>query len=89
MEGDESSGWKPGQPTVFPKTMFDEVEPMFSPDGRWLAYQSQNRDDTKCMCVHFRDRVGNGRYLLTTALNPCGREVVGSCSIALPETVGS
>jgi serine/threonine-protein kinase len=40
MEGDESSGWKPGKPTVFLNTPFAESEPMFSPDGRWLAYQS-------------------------------------------------
>jgi len=40
MEGDETSGWKAGQPTVFLKSRFDEREPSFSPDGRWIAYQS-------------------------------------------------
>ena len=40
MEGDEASGWKPGKPTVFLKTPTNESEPMFSPDGRWLAYHS-------------------------------------------------
>jgi serine/threonine-protein kinase len=40
MEGDENAGWKPGKPTVFLKTRFDERNPMFSPDGRWIAYQS-------------------------------------------------
>ena len=40
MEGNEASGWKPGTPTVFLNTPADEVEPMFSPDGRWLAYHS-------------------------------------------------
>jgi Tol biopolymer transport system component len=40
MEGDEASGWKPGKPTVFLNSPADEVEPMFSPDGRWLAYHS-------------------------------------------------
>jgi serine/threonine-protein kinase len=40
MEGDETSGWKPGKPTVFLNGPFNEVEPMFSPDGRWLAYFS-------------------------------------------------
>src|SRR5439155_10740439 len=40
MEGDEVSGWKPGTPTAFLNTPTDEQEPMFSPDGRWLAYQS-------------------------------------------------
>ena len=40
MEGDEASGWKPGKPTVFLNSPFNEIEPMFSPDGRWLAYSS-------------------------------------------------
>jgi Tol biopolymer transport system component len=41
LEGDETSGWKPGKPTVFLSTPFNETEPIFSPDGRWIAYQSQ------------------------------------------------
>ena len=40
MEGDEFSGWRPGTPTVFHNTPFNEFAPMFSPDGRWLAYVS-------------------------------------------------
>jgi len=40
MEGDEASGWKPGKPTVFLNSPFRDQEPMFSPDGRWLAYHS-------------------------------------------------
>jgi serine/threonine-protein kinase len=40
VEGDEKSGWKPGKPTVFLSTPANEVEPMFSPDGRWIAYSS-------------------------------------------------
>jgi len=40
MEGDESAGWKPGTPTVFLSTPFSEQFAVFSPDGRWLAYHS-------------------------------------------------
>jgi serine/threonine-protein kinase len=40
MHGDETAGWKPGTPTVFINSGFDEREAMFSPDGRWIAYQS-------------------------------------------------
>jgi serine/threonine-protein kinase len=40
IEGDEASGWKPGKPTIFLNSPFSESGPMFSPDGRWLAYQS-------------------------------------------------
>ena len=40
IEGSESSGWKPGQPKPFVDTPFVEVNPAFSPDGHWIAYQS-------------------------------------------------
>jgi serine/threonine-protein kinase len=40
MEGDDMSGWKPGKPTVFLNGPEMEQEPIFSPDGRWLAYVS-------------------------------------------------
>src|SRR5439155_14924058 len=40
IEGDEKSGWKPGKPVVFLNSPTNEQEPMFSPDGRWVAYQS-------------------------------------------------
>jgi serine/threonine-protein kinase len=40
IEGDEKSGLKPGKPSVFLSTPANEVEPMFSPDGRWVAYTS-------------------------------------------------
>ena len=34
------SGLRAGKPEVFLKTPFQERTPMFSPDGRWLAYMS-------------------------------------------------
>jgi hypothetical protein len=40
IEGDEASGFKPGTPTVFLRTPFNEGSPMFSPDGSWIAYIS-------------------------------------------------
>jgi len=40
VEGDEKSGWKPGKPIPFANSTFDERSPAFSPDGRWLAYMS-------------------------------------------------
>src|SRR5262249_8248835 len=40
MDGDEAKGWKPGTPTVFLASHFIESEAAFSPDGRSLAYQS-------------------------------------------------
>jgi serine/threonine-protein kinase len=40
IEGDETTGWKPGKPRPFLNGPYAERAPMFSPDGRWLAYQS-------------------------------------------------
>ena len=40
IEGDEASGWRPGKPTVFLNSPFVEVLPEFSPDGKWIAYMS-------------------------------------------------
>jgi serine/threonine-protein kinase len=40
VEGNEKSGWKPGEPKPFVKGAFSEGGPAFSPDGNWLAYQS-------------------------------------------------
>ena len=40
MEEDGAGGVKPGEPTPFLRTPFVEVLPAFSPDGRLIAYQS-------------------------------------------------
>jgi Tol biopolymer transport system component len=40
MEEDEQGALKPGKPTVFLRTPFIEGRPAFSPDGRWIAYNS-------------------------------------------------
>ena len=40
MEGDEVRGWTAGKPTVFLSNPATKVMPAFSPDGRWIAYVS-------------------------------------------------
>ncbi len=40
LEGDEASGWRPGKPVAFLNSPAVESHATFSPDGRWLAYQS-------------------------------------------------
>jgi serine/threonine-protein kinase len=40
MENDAARGLTPGKPTVFLGTAANEGYPMFSPDGRWIAYFS-------------------------------------------------
>jgi serine/threonine-protein kinase len=40
MEGDAAGGGTPGKATVFLSTPAYEAGPMFSPDGKWIAYTS-------------------------------------------------
>jgi Tol biopolymer transport system component len=46
MEGDATRGWTPGTPTVFLSTQANEVLPVFSPDGRFIAYSSTEAGST-------------------------------------------
>ena len=64
MEGDEVSGWKPGKPYVFLKTPAAEYAPSFSPDGRWLAYHSNEsgRDEVYVRPFPRRD----GKWLVSS-----------------------
>src|SRR5439155_15510316 len=57
MEGDEAAGWGPGKPTVFLSGPFTEVTPIFSPDGRWIAYLSNESGRTE---VYVRPFPGPG-----------------------------
>jgi serine/threonine-protein kinase len=40
MDGDAVRSWTPGKPTVFLRSPAIKVLPAFSPDGRWIAYVS-------------------------------------------------
>ncbi len=64
MEGDEASGWRPGKPTVFANSPSDERTPVFSPDGRWIAYVS---NDTGRNEVFVRAFQGTGRWPVSVA----------------------
>jgi Tol biopolymer transport system component len=64
FEGDEVSGWKPGKkPSVFLNTPFNESEPVFSPDGHWLAYTSNESGVNE---VYVRPFPGPGRKWLVS-----------------------
>jgi Tol biopolymer transport system component len=49
IEGDAARGWTPGKPTVFLSTPANETAPMFSPDGRWIAYHSNEPRQLRCV----------------------------------------
>lgn len=40
LEGDAAAGWTPGKPRPFASGPATKHEPKFSPDGRWIAYTS-------------------------------------------------
>jgi len=64
IEGDEKSGWKPGEPKPFVNSPFDEMEPTFSPDGRWLAYMS---NESRSYEVYVRPFPGpGGKWQIST-----------------------
>jgi serine/threonine-protein kinase len=53
MESDDATGWKPGKPTAFLSTPAAESDPVFSPDGRWIAYQSNQAGTTQVVVRAF------------------------------------
>jgi serine/threonine-protein kinase len=57
LEGSDKPGWKPGSPHVFLNTPFRDLSPVFSPDGKWLAYSS---DDTGVSEIYVRPFPGPG-----------------------------
>ena len=82
IEGDEKSGWKPGEPKPFVNSAFDEGEPAFSPDGRWLAYQSNESGSFE---VYVRPFPGpGGKWQISTGggSTPSGRTTARNFFIA-------
>jgi serine/threonine-protein kinase len=65
MTGDAAHGWSPGTPTEFLSTRAMEREPMFSPDGRWLAYTSNESGEND---IYVRSFPGpGGPWRISTA----------------------
>ena len=55
--GSEKEGWKPGEPQPLPGGSSSEDEASFSPDGRWLAYRSDESGDFE---IYVRSYPGPG-----------------------------
>jgi serine/threonine-protein kinase len=70
IEGNETSGWKPGKPSVFLSTPALEVEPMFSPDGRWIAYFSFESGQFDVFVRPFPGPGGNWQISTAGGLQP-------------------
>jgi serine/threonine-protein kinase len=68
LEGDDTSGWKTGKPTALLNGPWDEFDPMFSPDGRWLAYASMESGRPEVYVQPFQG--SGGRRLIGAGTNP-------------------
>jgi len=64
IEGNEKSGWKPGESKPFVNSAFNEAEPTFSPDGRWLAYASNESGSFEVYVRPFPS--GDGKWQIST-----------------------
>ena len=68
---------KAGQPELFLTTPANETRPAFSPDGRWVAYNSNESGTMKCTFGRsrvLRVRVGSGRSRAAAVAHLSGRE---------------
>ncbi|MGH9454161.1 MAG: winged helix-turn-helix domain-containing protein [Terriglobia bacterium] len=72
-----SSGLRAGKPELFLQTPFNERSPMFSPDGKWLAYQSNESGRQLVYVQAFPD--GHGKRQISggccPAWSPNGRDL--------------
>jgi len=57
LEGSDSDHPKVGKPEAFLRTAANERDPAFSPDGRWIAYSS---DDSGAFEIYVRPFPGPG-----------------------------
>jgi len=55
---DDAAGLRAGKPEVFLQTSSDESSPIFSPDGKWLAYVSNEKGSHQVYVRAFPDKGG-------------------------------
>jgi len=61
----DGAGLRAGKPEIFLQTPADERMPAFSPDGRWLAYESNESGKYEVYVRAFPD--GGGKWLISNA----------------------
>ncbi len=61
---------KPGKPELFLRTRFDELQPVFSPDGRWIAYTSDASGTTEVYVQPFPGPGGKWQISTSGGLYP-------------------
>ncbi|MGA2212638.1 MAG: protein kinase [Bryobacteraceae bacterium] len=58
---------KPGKPEPFAHTSANEMQPAFSPDGRWMAYVSDESGVYEVYVRPFPDNVAGGKWQVSSA----------------------
>jgi len=76
---DDGTVLKAGKPEVFVQTPANELYPAFSPDGRWIAYRSEESGTSEIYVRAFPDK--GGKWLISNSggvvavWSPNGREL--------------
>ena len=71
---------KPGNPEPFLVSPSDKLVPMFSPDGRWIAYRSNESGRFEIYVQPFPAGAANGRSPPEAGYTESGPTTAGSCS---------
>jgi serine/threonine-protein kinase len=66
----DSAGLRAGKPEVFLQTLADERWPSFSPDGRWMAYSSNESGSRQIYVRAFPDKGGKWQISNSSGLWP-------------------
>jgi serine/threonine-protein kinase len=93
VDGDESTGWHPKEPTVLIEGPFRNNGAAFSPDGRWLAYAS---DKSGLFEIYVRPFPGPGQETqvsngggLDPVWSPTHHELFYNTNSSTPRAQGS
>ncbi len=70
VEGDERTGWKTGENKLLMSSSFLESRWSFSPDGRWLAYMSNESGNWEVYVRAFPGAGGKWQISIAGGLNP-------------------
>ena len=82
--GRGTSGEANREPVMWLQTEFDEVNPMISPDGQWVAYVSNESDRSEVYVRPFDDpEAGKLQVSRAGATTPCGRPTTSGCTTVL------
>jgi serine/threonine-protein kinase len=68
LEGSDEAGWTAGTSTAFVRGPYPEFDPMFSPDGQWIAYTSVESGHPEVFVRPFPGP--GGHWLIGAGANP-------------------